>query len=103
MPRYLHLTFVKGWSTQLNVGHLLQAEGPPAILSGTRELLTHADSHRAVEFYLLHALLDVAGVQGHVTLEGSPVLTEDLCHAFLLARDAILLLQVMRYRTGLIY
>lgn len=85
---------VKGWSTNLNVGHLLQAEGPPALLRGCKSILRESGARGALDFFLLHALLDVAGVAGHVTLRGSPVLTEDLCIAFMLARDAVLLLQV---------
>lgn len=65
------------------------------MLLTTKTVLQQPNGLEAMEFFLAHALLDISGVQGHVTLEGSPVLTEDLCASFLLARDAVLQQRVM--------
>lgn len=62
---------LNGLGTKFNFGHLHQAEGPAAILSG----LASVDS-KSLDFFLIHAIFDTAGVVGHVSQDGSLSLTE---------------------------
>lgn len=58
-------------STRLNYGQFLQAEAPAAALNGVPEDLDETTR----SMYVMHAMLDIAGVVGHVNPNGSLILT----------------------------
>ena len=69
-PAYRRI-MLNGLSTKFNFGHLHQAEGPAAILTN----LANVDS-KSLDFFLIHAIFDTAGVVGHISQDGSLSLTE---------------------------
>lgn len=58
-------------STRLNYGQFLQAEAPAAVLDGVPEDLDETTRN----MYVMHAMLDIAGVVGHVKPDSSIILT----------------------------
>ncbi len=69
-PAYQQI-ILNGLSAKFNFAHLHQAEGPAAILTG----LGHIDE-KSLNFFLIHAIFDTAGVVGHIKQNGSLSLTE---------------------------
>lgn len=70
-------TIIKSLEPQFNIGQFLQAENLPANLSGLKNL----DS-RAMDYYLVHAVYDIAGAAGHVNPKGSLVMANPLYEGF---------------------
>ncbi len=70
-------TIVESLEPRFNIGQFLQAENLPANLSKLKGL-----SPKAMDYYLTHALYDIAGVVGHINPEGSKVMTNPLYNDF---------------------
>lgn len=75
---------INGLKAQFNIGQFIQGENVPASLSGLKGL--NKDS---LDFYLLHALFDIAGALGQVNPKGSRVMTEPTYLGFDLSISAI--------------
>jgi hypothetical protein len=78
-PEYRKL-ILESLSAEFNVGQFIQGENVAASLSGLWRLTTDA-----LNFYLLHAVCDVAGAAGHVNQKGSVVMTEPTWQGFKMA------------------
>ncbi len=70
-------TIIESLEPQFNIGQFLQAENLPANLSGLKTL-----NPKAMDYYLTHAVYDIAGAAGHVNPEGSIVMTNPLYEGF---------------------
>ncbi len=62
---------LSGLEMDFNMGQFVQAENIPASLGGLVGV-----QNEILDFYLLHALCDIAGAAGHVSQSGSLVMTE---------------------------
>lgn len=83
LPKYQEL-IINGLKAKFNMGHLSQAEGPAAILSGLKDI-----DQDSLNFYLIHVLFDTAGVVGHIKQNGSLVMNEPTYRNLEIAIDAI--------------
>ncbi|MEI8390560.1 MAG: hypothetical protein WCG23_11840 [bacterium] len=70
-------TVVRSLEPQFNIGQFLQAENLPANLTGLKNL-----DPKAMDYYLTHAVYDIAGAAGHVNPDGSVVMTNPLYEGF---------------------
>lgn len=75
---------LKGMGAQFNLGQFVQAENLPANLKGLCNL-----SQNELDFHNLHTLFDVSGALGHVSSQGSLVLTEPTYQSFAMAFKAL--------------
>ncbi len=75
---------MRGLGAKFNVGQFLQAENVPASLTGLKPL-----DKEELDFYLLHALVDIGGAAGHVTHKGSIVMTNPTYEGFKMALAAL--------------
>ena len=71
-------------SQQLNLGQFMQAEAPAGVLDDFS-----VNDSQVIGLYVAHALLDIAGVVGHVNVEGSLSLTSPLYKQAKLALAAL--------------
>lgn len=67
-----------------NIGQLIQGENVPASLNGLAQL-----KQDALDFYLLHAIFDIAGARGQFIQNGSAIMTEPTWKGFQSAITAI--------------
>ena len=67
-----------------NIGQLIQGENVPASLNGLAQL-----KQDALDFYLLHAIFDIAGARGQFIQNGSATMTEPTWKGFQSAIKAI--------------
>lgn len=74
--RHQHL-IIKGLEAKFNIGQFIQGENVPASLSGLNGL-----DQDSLDFYLLHAVFDIAGAAGHVNPSGAVVMTEPTYQGF---------------------
>lgn len=70
----------KGLAAKFNLGQFVQAENVPFSLEGMRQLMSDPES---LDFFLVHALIDFAGVAGHKTQRGSLLLDEPKATGYL--------------------
>lgn len=84
LPEPLQKVFVASLSADFNFGQLLQAENVPASLLGLVGM-----EQRALDFYMLHVLFDIAGAAGHVRHDGSVVMTESTYRGFEIGWEAV--------------
>lgn len=77
-------TLLTGLQARFNIGQFIQGENVPASLAGLRN-----SDQRGLEFYLLHALYDIAGAAGQFVQNGSAVMTEPTYQGFKMAIDSI--------------
>lgn len=75
---------LRGLEAEFNIGQFMQGENVPASLAGLKGL-----DRDSLDFYLLHALSDIAGAAGHVKPVGSVILTEPTYRNFDAAIRAI--------------
>jgi hypothetical protein len=89
-PSFLELrgkdrgTLLTGLQARFNIGQFIQGENVPASLEGL-----HGTDKRGLDFYLLHALYDIAGAAGQFVQNGSAVMTEPTYQGFKLANGSI--------------
>jgi hypothetical protein len=82
-PRYKDL-IVHGLKAEFNIGQFIQGENVAASLRGLAGL-----NEASLDFYLLHAVCDIAGAAGHVKQNGAMVMTEPTYQGFKMSIDAI--------------
>ncbi len=70
---------LRGLEAKFNLGQFVQAENVAASLEGMKSLVSDPQS---LDFYLVHTLIDIAGVAGHKTQDGSVVLNEPVARGF---------------------
>lgn len=80
--KYQDLT-VRSLQADFNIGQFLQGENAPASLQGLKNL-----DREARDFYLVHALYDIAGATGHVNEKGSIIVNESFWKGFSAAIDS---------------
>ena len=68
---------IRGLQARFNIGQFLQGENVPASLTGLRGL-----DKESLDFYLLHAIADIGGAAGHVTSNGSIVMSNPTYEGF---------------------
>ncbi|MCB1178294.1 MAG: hypothetical protein KDK36_11985, partial [Leptospiraceae bacterium] len=69
-PKYQKL-ILNGLSAEFNIGQFVQGENVPASLKGLKSI-----DKDSLDFFLLHALCDIAGAAGQFIQNGSIVMTE---------------------------
>lgn len=82
-PHHQHL-IIKGLEPKFNIGQFMQGENVPASLNGL-----HGFDKDSLDFYLLHAVFDIAGAAGHINPAGAVVMTEPTYQNFRKTIDAI--------------
>jgi hypothetical protein len=75
---------LEGLAARWNGGQGVQAEDVDALWAGVANL-----SARALDFYLLHLVFDVAGAAGHIKQNGSLVMTQECWLGFKLMIEAL--------------
>ncbi len=75
-PKYKEM-IKKGLEAKFNIGQFIQGENVPASLEGLPGL-----DKESLDFYLLHALTDIAGAAGQGVQNGSAVMTEPTYYGF---------------------
>jgi len=78
LPKFQQI-IMRGLEAKFNLGQFVQSENVAASLDGMKSLV---NDQQSLDFYLIHALVDIAGVGGHKTQEGSLLLTEPLAQSF---------------------
>ncbi len=84
LPSHYKEIMLKGLQANFKIAQLIQGENVPASLEGLQNL-----SQEALQFYLLHALFDIAGAQGQFVQNGSAVMTEQTYQRFQTAIGAL--------------
>lgn len=84
LPSKYQELVINGLSAKFNMGHLSQAEGPAAIMTGLKDV-----DAESLNFYLVHVLYDTAGVVGHIKQNGSLVMNEPTFRNMEMAIEAI--------------
>jgi len=79
LSKHYKTVIMKGLEAKFNLGQFVQAENVAASLDGMKSLVGDQES---LDFFLVHALIDIAGVAGHKTQDGSMLLTEPLATSF---------------------
>ncbi|MBS2034028.1 DUF1152 domain-containing protein [bacterium] len=82
-PEYQHI-ILDGLRSQFNAGQFMQAECPAAGASGVG-----ATSQRGMDFQLLHAVCDIAGVAGQTFQNGCKIMTQPTWDNFDLTIQAL--------------
>ncbi|MCB0361513.1 MAG: DUF1152 domain-containing protein [Bdellovibrionales bacterium] len=77
LPRHTQQIMVRGLQASFNIGQFLQGENVPASLTGLKGL-----DKESLDFYLLHAIADIGGAAGHVTSNGSIVMSNPTYEGF---------------------
>jgi hypothetical protein len=89
--------------TKFNFGQFLQAENLPVQLVGVQNFLGLKLGPKGLAFYLFHILVDMAGVGGARTLEGSAFMTETNYQNFRLGLECLLMLADPRVSATEVY
>lgn len=84
LPKKQQEWILAGLNTLFNMGQFMQAENVPASLLPLASLTSEP-----LNFYLLHALFDIAGAAGHVKWNGSMVMNSETYRNFMLAIDVL--------------
>ena len=75
---------INGLKAEFNIGQFIQGENVAASLNGLAGL-----DPKSLDFYLLHAMCDIAGAAGQVKQNGSLVMTEPTYQGFTVAIESI--------------
>ncbi|HEV3157280.1 MAG TPA: hypothetical protein VGZ00_08035 [Candidatus Baltobacteraceae bacterium] len=71
LPIEYRKCILEGLAAEFNIGQFIQAENLPSNLQRVLQM-----GEFASDFYMLHALCDIAGAAGHVVQNGSRIMTE---------------------------
>lgn len=84
LAKHYQEMIIKGLAAKFNIGQFIQGENVPASLLGLKGL-----DQASLDFYLLHAVYDIAGAAGHVNPKGSVIMSEPTYQGFYLSIASI--------------
>lgn len=86
LSKHYKAVMMKGLEAKFNLGQFVQSENVAASLEGMKSLVGDQES---ADFFLVHALIDIGGVAGAKTQDGSMLLTEPLATSFFTGIEAL--------------